>query len=241
MKTVLVTGVSKGLGVAILKEILALSDYRVIGVSRSLTDELKTVIDSYQGRFIHILFDLSKIDELESFFKKIIKEHSPLYGFVNNAAYAYDDIITNLNVEALEQMYRLNVFAPMVLAKLAIRNMILTATEGSLIHISSISAHTGYKGLAMYASTKGAVEAFSKNTAREWGEKGIRSNCICPGFMETEMSSSLSDDMKRRISQRTSLKKLTSLDSVAAMVVFLLQEKSKSITGQVYNIDAGTI
>jgi 3-oxoacyl-[acyl-carrier protein] reductase len=119
--------------------------------------------------------------------------------------------------------------------------MIFNRKPGSIIHISSISAHTGYKGLAMYASAKGALEAFSKNTAREWGEKGIRSNVVVPGFMDTEMSSSLTDEQKSRIYKRTSLKKATEVDSVAETVLFLAGEGAISITGQNFHVDAGTI
>jgi 3-oxoacyl-[acyl-carrier protein] reductase len=154
---------------------------------------------------------------------------------------AYDDIITNLNLGKLEEMYQTNVFSPMMLTKYAIRNMLFNKTKGSIIHISSISAHTGYKGLAMYASSKAALEAFSKNTAREWGGLGIRSNVIVPGFMETAMSATLSFEQKDRIYKRTSLKKATSIESVAETVAFILSEKSISITGQNIHVDAGTI
>ena len=138
-------------------------------------------------------------------------------------------------------MYQVNVFTPMMLTKVAIRNFLLHNKKGSIVHISSVSAHTGYKGLAMYASTKGALEAFSKGTAREWGRLGIRSNCIVPGFMETEMSSTLNDNQKERIAKRTSLGELTDLDSVSNTVVHLLSSGSKSITGQNIFVDSGTI
>jgi 3-oxoacyl-[acyl-carrier protein] reductase len=154
---------------------------------------------------------------------------------------AYDDIVTNLNLDSLENMYMVNVFTPMMLTKFVIRQMLLHHTKGSIVHISSISVHTGYKGLSMYASTKGALEAFSKNTAREWGEVGVRSNCLVAGFMETEMSSSLSDNQKNRIYQRTSLKKPVDVNSVAETIKFLLSDDSKSITGQNINVDNGTI
>jgi len=93
----------------------------------------------------------------------------------------------------------------------------------------------------MYASTKGALEAFSKNTAREWGERGIRSNAIVAGFMETSMSSTLSDEQKNRIYKRTSLKKPTSINSVANTIEYLLSESSASITGTSLHVDSGTI
>ena len=138
-------------------------------------------------------------------------------------------------------MYKVNVFSPLNITKYAIRNMIYNRINGSVIHISSISVHTGYKGLAMYASSKGALEGFSKNTAREWGEKRIRSNCLVAGFMDTDMSSTLPDDMKNRIFKRTSMKKPTELSSVANTIEFLLSDGSNSITGQNIHVDSGTI
>ena len=119
--------------------------------------------------------------------------------------------------------------------------MFFNKLKGSIVHISSISVHTGYKGLSMYASTKGSLEAFSKNTSREWGEKGIRSNCVVSGFMDTEMSSSINQQLKEKIKNRTSLKELTDIRSVSHTVEFLLSDKSKSITGQIINVDSGTI
>jgi 3-oxoacyl-[acyl-carrier protein] reductase len=138
-------------------------------------------------------------------------------------------------------MYRINVFTPFLLTKYVIRNMILNRISGSIVHLSSISVHTGYKGLAMYASTKGALEGFSKGTSREWGEKGIRSNCLVAGFMETDMSSSLSLDQRNRIYKRTALKVPTSIYSVAEMIYFLVSDKAKSITGQNIFVDSGTL
>ena len=138
-------------------------------------------------------------------------------------------------------MYKVNVFSPMMLTKYMLRDMLLNKTQGSIIHISSISAHTGYKGLSMYASTKGALEAFSKNTAREWGSLGIRSNVVCPGFMDTDMSSSLTEEQKSRIFNRNSRKKeITTLD-VANTIEFLLNPNSSGITGQIIHVDNGTI
>ena len=126
-------------------------------------------------------------------------------------------------------------------SKFSIRNMLLHRISGNLIHLSSISAHTGYKGLAMYAATKGALEAFSKNTAREWGSKGIRSNCIVAGFMETDMTAALTQAQKDRIYKRTSLKQATAIESVVGTILFLISEGASSITGQNLFVDSGTI
>jgi 3-oxoacyl-[acyl-carrier protein] reductase len=243
MRNILLTGATKGLGLFIAKSILQKWDDSVVyGVNRSNSKEYISLQEQYPQRVFFKSLDLSNVESIkQNLFKEFISFDIPLHGFVNNAAYAYDDIITNLNYEELMSMYKINVFAPMMITKNVIRNMLLHKINGSIIHISSVSVHTGYKGLSMYASTKGALEAFSKNTAREWGSIGIRSNAIVAGFMETNMSSTLSSSQKNRIYKRTSLKKPTEKTSVSEMVSFLMSDAASSITGQNIHVDSGTI
>lgn len=238
---VLLTGASRGVGYAIC-EVLLKYDHKVYAVSRSKSEDFVRLESEFPGKLFFKSFDLSKPELIhQALFKEFVSNKVPIHGLVNNAAMAYDDLVTNLSLEHLNEMYKVNVYSPMIATKYAIRNMIFNKISGSIVHISSISAHTGYKGLAMYASSKAALEAFSKNTAREWGELGIRSNVVVPGFMETAMSQSLSQEQKSRIYNRTSLKKATDVNSVAEMVIFLLSEKAISITGQNINVDSGTI
>ena len=173
---VLVTGCSRGVGLEICRVLLQ-NGHTVYGVARTYSDAFKSLEQTFKGKLFFKSVDLSDSDGARnSVFREYITNDIILDGFVNNAAVAYDDLVTNLNLKRLKEMYEVNVFTPMVLTKYAIRNMILHKTKGSIVHISSISVHTGYKGLAMYASSKGALEAFSKDTAREWGWMGIRSN-----------------------------------------------------------------
>lgn len=241
MMNVLITGISKGLGL-LTTETLLKQGHKVYGISRSKSEELEIMMRKFPSDLNWLSYDLSDAENVRQIlFKEWIGLKTPLHGYINNAATAYDDIITNMNIESLVKMYRVNVFTPMMLTKFILRQMLLHSIKGSIVHVSSISVHTGYKGLSMYASTKGALEAFSKNTAREWGEKGIRSNCLVAGFMETEMSSTLGDDQRNRIYNRTSLKKATDISSVAETIAFLISENTSSITGQNIFVDNGTI
>jgi 3-oxoacyl-[acyl-carrier protein] reductase len=241
MKNILITGVSRGLGLELSKSLL-INGNTVYGVSRTVTPELTELLLNYPNNFFHIVGDLELYEEMSTTINKfLISNKIKIDSFVNNAAIAYDDIISNINPNKLEQMYKVNVMAPMMITKNIIRNFILHKTKGSIVHVSSISAHTGYKGLSMYASTKGSIEAFSKGLSREWGVKGIRSNCVVAGFMETDMSDSLTKEQKDNIFNRTSLKQSTEINSVVETISFLISDSSSSITGQNIFVDSGTI
>lgn len=235
------TGVSRGLGIEIARTLLEDEHVVVYGLSRSRSTELEELMERFPNRMKWMACDLSDSANVKAIFKDYVGLKTPLHGYVNNAAMAYDDIVTNLNLEKLKAMYDVNVFTPMMITKSFIRHCLLHNMKGSIVHVSSISVHTGYKGLAMYASSKGALEAFSKNTAREWGEKGIRSNALVAGFMETSMSSALNAAQKDRIYKRTSLKRPTTTRSVAETIRFLLADGAESITAQTIFVDSGTI
>ncbi len=238
---ILLSGGSRGLGLEIARTLVSSGD-RIIVVSRSMSPELRELQQNYPGCVDFIECDLGQNGEIrERVFEPLRKSGTVIDGLVNNAAGAYDDLVSNLDLELLETMFRVNVYAPMLLTKGAIRNMLLHRTAGSIVHVSSICTRKGYKGLSMYAASKGALEAFSLNTAREWGKLGIRSNCVLPGFMETEMSSKLTSEQKEKIYSRNSLGVPTDLVAVTSLVAYLLRDQSKSVTGQSFVVDAGAI
>lgn len=241
MKTwVVVTGDSSGLGETIVKTLLD-KGMNVIGISRKTSKLHESWTRDSRNAYRHVEWDLSHIDRMKTLYTTVLKSIGHIGGLVNNAAIAYDDLVTNAEYRSLDNMLRLNLLAPMMLTKYVIRDMILNEVHGSIVHISSICAHTGYSGLSMYGATKGGLEAYSKGIAREWGKKGIRSNCVSPGFMETRMSSSLSSGDRTKILRRASLGQMVEMGSVAALVHFLLTDDATSITGQTIIVDAGSL
>jgi len=238
-KNFLVTGVSRGVGLVIARRLVA-AGWTVYGTSRMESLEFRQLREASPERVRFCAADLSAPEKAsEVLFGGFVSSDVVLHGLVNNAAEAYDDLVTNLKRERLSRMFETNVFAPMLLTKAAIRNMLLHQTPGTLVHISSIAAHTGYKGLAMYGATKGALEAFSKNVAREWGARGIRSNCVAAGFMDTDMSAGLSEEQREKIHRRGALAGPVATDSVASMVEYLVGPGAASVTGQALRVDGG--
>ena len=241
MKWIIVTGVSGDLGEGIAQACLGNTEFGVIAINRNNNRKIKSLKKNYGERFHFIQFDLSNIDDIKKLFLHDIKKIGPIYGLVNNAAIAYSDIVTNANIENISSIFKVNVFAPIILTKYAIRNMLLNKTKGVLVYISSISATTGYKGLSIYAATKGSLESFSKGISREWGPRGIRSVCVAPGFMETEMSKELSLEDRKKIYRRSSLGKETEINSVSKIITHLLTDDASSLTGEVIHIDCGSL
>lgn len=237
--TVLVTGATRGLGLEIARSLLD-GGRDVIGTGRSENDAVRGLRAEYGAKFDFFTCELAQDGHaITNVLSSALPVEVKITGLVNNAAIAYDDLVTNVDAKRLEQMFHVNTIVPILLTRFAIRRMLLHNIPGALVHISSVSAHTGYKGLAMYAATKASLEGLSKSIAQEWGPMKIRSNCVAPGFLETDMTSNLETQTKQRIYAKNALRSAVSLCSVAHTVRFLLSDESASITGQTFRVDAG--
>lgn len=234
-KVIVVTGASSGLGEAIVLNLLN-SGYQVIGVSRRKS-EFK-LENEFEQKYLHISHDLSDTRDLHNLVKKIKNSAQNVYGLINNAAIGKDGVLPTLHNTDIEYQLRLNLTSPIILTKYLSREM-LVRREGRIINISSIIASSGYRGLSVYAATKGGLEGFSRSLSRELGAYGITVNCIAPGFMETEMTSSLIDKDLERIKNRSALKRFPTVEEVAHTANFLLASDSAGITGTVITVDAG--
>ncbi len=242
MRNVIVTGGSRGLGLATARE-LAGSGYRIIAVARRKSDELSASIEEIEANKVGALsfapFDLSNTDEIPDFVARLRKEFGEIYGLVNNAGLGTHGVLANMYDSQIKSLVQLNTISPMILSKFVVRSMLLSGA-GRIVNIASIVSTTGFSGLSVYAATKASMIGFTRSLAREVGRLGITVNAIAPGFIETEMTQSLSDEDKKRVSNRSALHRLAEPKDVAEAIKFLMGESGRNITGTVLTVDAGS-
>jgi 3-oxoacyl-[acyl-carrier protein] reductase len=241
MLNVIVTGGSRGLGLATAKE-LAASGYRVIAVARRKSEELSAAIagleDGCHGALSFASLDLNDTNEIPRFVSRLRSEFGEIYGLVNNAGIGTDGVLANMHVKRIKELVQLNTLAPIILTKFVVRSMVISGA-GRIVNVSSIVSFTGFSGLSVYAATKSSMIGFTRSLAREVGRLGITVNAIAPGFIETEMTKSLNDEDRNRVTQRSALRRLAEPEDVAQAVKFLIGESGRNITGTVLTIDAG--
>lgn len=238
MNTVLVTGAARGLGLAITHRLVA-EGYRVIGVGRTLTDDFQGLADAVGAdRLSFLCYDLNDLEGIPGLVRGITKDVGPLYGLVNNAAVGLDGVLATMHASDISRVLRLNLEAPIILAKFACRSM-LPQRSGRIVNVSSIIASTGFKGLSVYGASKAGLNGFTRSLARELGGANITVNCVAPGFMMTEMSAGLQGDKLQSIRRRAPLG-LAEPEDAAGAVAYLLSEDARHVTGTTITVDGGS-
>ncbi|ALG89543.1 MULTISPECIES: SDR family NAD(P)-dependent oxidoreductase [Actibacterium] len=237
MKTVVITGVSRGLGLATAKRLSA-DGYNVVGLSRSLSDGYKALMAEQEGRVHFIPFDVGDLDAIPGVVSSITKQHGRIWGLVNNAGIGADGILATMHKTDILRVIEVNLTAPIIFAKYISRGM-LAAHEGRIVNISSIIASTGFHGLAAYAASKAGLEGFTRSLSREVGKMGITVNCIAPGYMETEMTGGLDVHKMASIRRRAPLG-LPEVEDVTGAIALLLGPDGNRITGTVITVDGGS-
>lgn len=238
-KTVLVTGVSRGLGLATAKRLLAdPAKYRVIGISRSRSPELDELLQETESAFEFHTFDIGNIDEIPALVHKIVAQHGPLWGLVNNAGMGMDGVLATMHRSDIEKVMAVNLTAPIILTKFVSRGM-LSARAGRIVNVSSIIASTGFHGLAAYAASKAGLEGFTRSLSRELGKRDITVNCVAPGYMETEMTRGIDVHKMASIRRRATLG-LATPDDAAGAIAYFLSEEAARVTGTIFTVDGGS-
>ena len=239
MRNVLITGGSRGLGLAIAKKLVA-DGFRVLALARKPTDELNAAIAAAPAGALHfIAFDLSQTTAIADLVKGLKTTHGPVYGLVNNAGLGTEGVLTNMPDAKIEALIQLNILAPVLLTKAVMRSMMVTG-EGRIVNMASIIGFTGYSGLSVYGATKASMLGFTRSLAREAGRLGgVTVNAVAPGFIATEMTASLTDEQRQRIASRSALKRLAEADDVANAVSYLMSDAARNVTGTTLTVDAG--
>ena len=239
MRNVIVTGGSRGWGVGIACK-LADAGFRAIAIARKESAELTAAIakSGHPDSFHFAPFDLGEIEGIADLVKKLRKELGPIYGLVNNAGVSVEGSLAMMQISQIEQVVRLNTLSPMVMTKAVVRTMMADG-GGRIVNIASVVAFTGYKGLSVYSATKASLIGFTRSLAREVGRLGVNVNAIAPGFVDTEMTRTLTPEHRDQIVRRSALKRLVEVEDVANAVEFLLSDRAKNITGTVVTVDAG--
>jgi 3-oxoacyl-[acyl-carrier protein] reductase len=157
---------------------------------------------------------------------------------VNNAGIGLDGVLATMHQSDIERLIATNLVGPIILTKYIARTM-LSQGEGRIINISSIIASTGFHGLSVYAASKAGIEGFTRSLSRELGKMKITVNCVAPGYMETEMTSGLSDAKMGAVRRRAPLGLPLTSDAAGA-VAYLLGDDAARVTGTVLTVDGGS-
>ena len=229
MDNVLVTGASRGLGAAIA-ESLAADGFHVIALARKVSEP--------RERITPVAFDLADTAAMPEFVRGLRQRFGSIYGLVNNAGLGTEGLLANMPDAEIEALIRLNTLSPIVLSKYVVRGM-MAQGRGRVVNMSSIVASSGFNALSVYSATKASLVGFTRSLAREVGRVGVTVNAVAPGFIDTEMTKSLSEKDRDRIAQRSALRRLAEPRDVAAMVAYLMGEGGRNISGAVLTVDAG--
>jgi 3-oxoacyl-[acyl-carrier protein] reductase len=237
MRNVLVTGGSRGLGLATATT-LACRGFRVIALARSSTEPLRKAMEAHPDRLLFRAFDLSDTAAIGGMVAQIRRDTGPIYGLVNNAGLGTGGLLSMMRDRDVESLVRLNTLAPIILTKYVLRSM-MAARGGRIVSVSSIVATNGYKALSAYSATKASLEGFTRSLAREVGPLGITVNAVAPGFVNTEMTQELDEEDRNRIIGRSALRRMVGPEDVATAVAYLMSEEASNITGITLTVDAG--
>lgn len=236
MKTVVVSGASRGLGLAIVQDFLD-GPYRVACCARS-PEAPPALAGADPDRFHYASVDISDESQVRDFVAGVRTRWGSVDILVNNAGIAREGILGLQDLDDLDDLLRVNVKGTVALTRECVREM-LPSSWGRVITITSIAGHTGFRGLALYGLTKAGLEGMTRALAREVGRTGITVNNVAPGFLETDMTHGLAGDQREQIVRRTPLGRLGTPEDVVGVVRFLASEDAGFITGQTIIVDGG--
>ena len=239
-KVVLVTGSSRGIGAETIKAFGERGAKCVVNYvadpERKNNADAKNVAQTLADPLV-IECDVSNPAQVESMMMEIGDKRGPLDVLVNNSGIIRDRTIKKMTLEEFESVLRVNLTGTFNVTQKAVT---VLRNGGRVINLSSVSGQMGLFGQANYSSSKAAIMALTKVSARELARNQITVNAVAPGFVDTDMTQGLNGERRAQVARRSALRRLPEVEDIADAVEFLLGAKAKSITGTVLTVDAGS-
>lgn len=235
-KVALVTGASRGIGAAIAQQLIQ-DGYFVVGTATSESGAQK-LTDSFGEQGAGWALDVRNLDEIEAVVSHIEQNYGPVLVLVNNAGITKDNLLLRMSEDDWDDILNIHLKAVYRLSKRVLKGM-TKARFGRIINISSVVAHFANPGQANYSAAKAGIEAFSRSLAKEMGSRQITVNSVAPGFIATEMTDALSEDIRKKMSDQVALNRLGEPQDIANAVSFLASDKAGYITGTVLHVNGG--
>lgn len=241
-KIAVVTGASRGIGRAIAIRLAQEGAMVIINYngSKEKAEEVRQEIADAGGQAAAYQCNVADYAQCEAFIQEVIKEYGRLDILVNNAGITRDGLLMKLSEEEFDQVIDTNLKGTFHTVRFASRQM-LRQKSGRIINLSSVVGVAGNAGQANYAASKAGVIGLTKSAAKELASRGITVNAVAPGFIETDMTSVLSDKVKEGAVAQIPLGTFGKPEDVAAAVAFLASEEARYITGQVLHVDGGMV
>ena len=238
-RTALVTGASRGIGKACAK-VLAAAGHRVMLAARS-ADKLQEVADELKSggaETFTVEIDLASSESIASAIGKAVKEFGPVDILVNNAGMTKDGLAMRMKQGDWESVLQVNLSGAFYVTQQVLPAM-MKERWGRIVNISSVVGEMGNAGQANYAASKAGLIGMTKSLALELGSRNITVNAVAPGFIETDMTHGLPEELKQKLLERTPLRRMGAVDDIAAAVRFLVSEEAAFITGHVLDVNGG--
>ena len=241
-KCALITGTTRGIGKQIAIT-LAKQGYNIALNYRKENEELentKKEIEKIGVQILAVKGDVANFEDCENFVKQVIERFGQIDVLVNNAGITKDMLLMRMKKEDFEQVIDTNLVGTFNVTKNVVPYM-MKARSGRIINISSVVGISGNAGQTNYSASKAGIIGFTKSLAKEIASRNILVNAVAPGFIETNMTDVLKDDVKQEIAKNIPLKRMGTTQDVANVVKFLASDDSSYITGQVINVDGGML